>query len=198
MPVTGTTTEGMSEGDFAGLLAAAASGDEAAFARLFRDLNPPLLRYLRVAAPDWAEDLASESWLQIARDIHSFSGDERAFRSWAFAVARHRLLDHRRSAARRPQTVAEDAAGFDPADRDADPAVLADTQASTAEALRLIATLPPDQAEVIALRVVAGLDVAEVARVVGKRPGAVRVLAHRGLRRLADRLRATKSSGVTR
>jgi RNA polymerase sigma-70 factor, ECF subfamily len=51
--------------------------------------------------------------------------------------------------------------------------------------MALLATLPPDQAEIIVLRVVAGLDNQDVARIVGKTPGAVRVAAHRGLRRLA-------------
>ena len=70
---------------------------------------------------------------------------------------------------------------------------------STRAALALLAELPPDQAEVVVLRVVGGLEVAEVARIVGKRPGAVRVLAHRGLRRLARRLEgAGLVRGVTR
>ncbi len=59
---------------------------------------------------------------------------------------------------------------------------------SAQAAVELIATLPRFQAEVIVLRVIAGLDVRQVARIVGKRPGAVRVAAHRGLRELAARL----------
>jgi RNA polymerase sigma-70 factor (ECF subfamily) len=59
---------------------------------------------------------------------------------------------------------------------------------ATASAVELIATLPPDQAEAVMLRAVLGLDVATAARVLGKRPGAVRTAAHRGLRRLAQKL----------
>jgi RNA polymerase sigma-70 factor (ECF subfamily) len=59
------------------------------------------------------------------------------------------------------------------------------------EAVRRIrALLPPDQAEVVLLRVVAGLSVGEVAAVLGRKPAAVSVLQHRALRRLADRLAA--------
>jgi RNA polymerase sigma-70 factor (ECF subfamily) len=76
-----------------------------------------------------------------------------------------------------------------------DPAAAALEAQSTRAALTLIAELPGDQAEVVALRVLADLDVAEVARIVGKRPGTVRVLAHRGLRRLAARL---ESAGLAR
>jgi RNA polymerase sigma-70 factor (ECF subfamily) len=71
-----------------------------------------------------------------------------------------------------------------------DPASAALEAISSRAAVALIATLPPDQAEVVLLRVVAGLEVAEVAAITGKRPGHVRVLAHRALRRLAARLDA--------
>jgi RNA polymerase sigma-70 factor (ECF subfamily) len=57
--------------------------------------------------------------------------------------------------------------------------------ASAATILSAVAALPEDQAEIIVLRVVAGLGAPEVAQIVGKTPGAVRVAAHRGLRRLA-------------
>jgi RNA polymerase sigma-70 factor (ECF subfamily) len=61
-----------------------------------------------------------------------------------------------------------------------------------------MATLPADQAEAIVLRVVAGLAVDRVAEIMGKRPGAVRVLTHRGLRRLAQRLAADPGARVRR
>ncbi len=177
---------------FPSALAAAQRGDEQAFAVLWRDLQPALLRYLQVAASSAAEDLAADTWLDVVRGFWRFQGDEQSFRSWVFTVARHRAVDWRRRAARRPAEalpvealpaeVLVDRTGRD------DPAVAVLEGASTRAALALIAELPPDQAEVVALRVVAGLEVAEVARIVGKRPGAVRVLAHRGLRRLAARL----------
>ena len=65
---------------------------------------------------------------------------------------------------------------------------------STQAAMTLIKSLPPEQAEIIMLRVVAGLDTGDVARIVGKAPGAVRVAAHRGLRRLAGHV---AQAGVT-
>jgi RNA polymerase sigma-70 factor (ECF subfamily) len=65
---------------------------------------------------------------------------------------------------------------------------------STAAAIALVSELPPLQAEVVLLRVVAGLDTESVARLLRKSPGAVRVAAHRGLRRLAQ---LTADAGVT-
>jgi RNA polymerase sigma-70 factor (ECF subfamily) len=172
---------------FATVLAAAGGGDELAFGVLWRDLQPGLLRYLEVLAPGAGEDLASETWLRVVGRLDRFSGDESAFRAWVFTVARHRATDRwRRRARRRDQPVPLEALADLPAPDDPAGAAL-DAVASRA-ALAMLAGLPPDQAEVLALRVVAGLEVAEVAAITGKRPGNVRVLAHRGLRRLAERL----------
>jgi RNA polymerase sigma-70 factor (ECF subfamily) len=173
--------------EFPAVLAAAAAGDEHAFARLWRDLQPRLLRYFLVASPSAAEDLASETWLGVIRGLDRFQGGEPAFRAWVFTIARHEVLDWRRRAARRPVEdlpaagMAELAAADDPA---ADALELLATRAALAQ----VTTLPADQAEAIVLRVVAGLNVQQVADLMGKRPGTVRVLTHRGLRRLAERL----------
>jgi RNA polymerase sigma-70 factor, ECF subfamily len=175
--------------EFEDVLAAAAGGDEEAFGKLWRDLQPRLLRYFRVVSPAIAEDLASETWLGVVRGIARFSGGEPAFRAWVFTIARHELLDWRRRAARRgiedlpANGLVEQAAPDDPA---ADALERLSTRAALAE----VAALPPDQAEAIVLRVVAGLGVDRVAAIMDKRPGTVRVLTHRGLRRLAQRLGA--------
>lgn len=172
---------------FGEILAGARDGDEHAFAVLWRDLNPAVLRYLRIVSPATAEDTASDVWLEVCRGLDRFRGDEAGFRSWIFTVARMRAIDAARQAARRPvRTVPPDQLPDRPAADD--PAAAAAEAQSTREALALIAELPPDQAEVVALRVIAGLDPAQVAEIVGKRPGTVRVLAHRGLRRLAQNL----------
>lgn len=163
---------------------AAARGDEQAFAVVWRALQPALLRYLKVVAPDSADDLASETWLEVVRGLSKFQGGEAGFRSWLFTIARHRAIDLRRQQARRPvQSVPMEFLPELGAPDDPEAAAL-DTL-STEAAVALIARLPVDQAEVVMLRAVAGLDVAQVAAVIGKRPGTVRVLAHRGLRRLA-------------
>jgi len=188
----------MLESSFPELLAAAQGGDEQAFAVLWRHLQPAVLRYFRVAAAEVAEDLAADIWVSVIGGLDGFRGDERAFRAWVFTVARHRAIDWRRQAARRPtSSVPAELLAERPAPDDPVAQVL--EARSTRAALALVAELPPDQAEVVALRVLAGLEVAEVARIVGKRPGAVRVLAHRGLRRLAKRMEAAGlARGVTR
>jgi RNA polymerase sigma-70 factor, ECF subfamily len=170
---------------FGDVLADAQAGDEAAFTAIFRDVQPALLRYLRLIAPD-ADDVAGDTWLQVVSGLRRFRGEEQEFRAWLFTIARHRAADSGRSRARRPAVPLEltEAEHRLTSPDAADQALEA---VSTRAVLSLIASLPGDQAEIIMLRVVAGLDAREVARIVHKTPGAVRVAAHRGLRKLADR-----------
>ena len=168
------------------MLARAQGRDEEAFARLFRDAQPALVRYLRVISPEAPEDVAGETWLQVVTALEGFQGGEAEFRAWLFTIARHRAIDAARARERRIQPVP--LAGSGAAERltAPDTAEVALERAATRATLKLISALPPDQAEIIMLRVVAGLDNNAVARIVGKRPGAVRVAAHRALRRLAE------------
>jgi RNA polymerase sigma-70 factor (ECF subfamily) len=175
----------MSDAVFEDVLLAAQAGDENAFAQLWRSLNPPVVRYLRTLAPASAADLASETWLQVIRNLSKFDGGEPAFRAWVFTIARNKVLDAARHDRRRPRASTDEAA-LDHLRSPDDTAQLAMDNLSTDAALALIATLPRDQAEVIMLRVVAGLDAAAVGVILGKSPGSVRVTAHRGLRRLQE------------
>jgi RNA polymerase sigma-70 factor, ECF subfamily len=175
------------DGDFPEVLRLAACGDAGAFARLWRETHPPLLRYLWVSAGDAAEDVAADVWLDVARRIRSFHGGEQEFRGWLFTMARRKMIDRHRYEARRPVSPTGDGELLDRPTAD-DTAAAALEEISTETALTLIATLPRDQAEIIVLRVVVGLDASATAQVVGKSPGAVRVAAHRGLRTLRERL----------
>jgi RNA polymerase sigma-70 factor, ECF subfamily len=189
------------EGEFGVVLDAAAGGDEMAFARLWRDVHPVLLRYLRVLLRDTtaAEDIAADVWVDVSRRLVDFTGDEPAFRGWLFTLGRRRAIDTWRRASRAPVHLTDDVSEFDRPGRYDDTAGSVLERIDTERALALIATLPRDQAEAITLRVIAGLDVKAVAHLLGKRPGAVRVAAHRGLRTLASRLKDTSSlEGVTR
>jgi RNA polymerase sigma-70 factor, ECF subfamily len=172
---------------FAAVLSAAQAGDDAAFIRLWQETQPVLLRFLTVRAPDVADDVAAETWLAALPQLKAFTGGEGAFRGWLVAIARNKLVDVRRRSARRPEQLGD--ASMAHSSLAPDTADLAQERQATEDALRLIAQLPSDVAEMVALRVVVGLDVAEVAAVVGKSSGAVRVAVHRGLRRLETLLR---------
>lgn len=186
--------------DLTAAVRAAQDGDEEAFRLLFRTVQPGLLRYLRVLLAERAaevEDVASEAWLQIARDLATFEGDGDGFRGWAATIARNRAMDHLRKLRRRPNAdipvehLLELAGGEDTAGT-------AMASVATVDALALIARLPRDQAEAVLLRVVLDLDAESAARVLGKRAGSVRMAAHRGLRKLAKLLEQSggRSAGV--
>src|SRR5207247_11193609 len=96
---------------FAAVLAAAQEGSEAAFSLLWRDGNPPLLRYLRVIAPDVAEDVAADTWVQVVRGLAGFRGDEQSWRAWLFTTARRRSIDDGRMWLRLPTGALEEVAG---------------------------------------------------------------------------------------
>lgn len=172
--------------EFDNVLMAAQAGGEWAFAALYRDLNPRLLRYFGAQSSSMAEDLAAETWLAVARGMSSFTGGEDAFRGWLFTIARRRLIQHWRSAGRRPSSpVAPETLVDRPALDDPEASGLSALSAQQASAA-IVACLPPDQADVVLLRLVAGLDVDQVARILGKQQGTVRVLQHRALRRLGE------------
>ena len=189
----------MSPERFTTLLEAARQGSEAAWQELYDGLAPVVLGYLRANnAPD-AEDVLSESFLQVARDISRFEGDERGFRSWVFAIAHHRLIDARRHSARRPVDLSPEPP--EPTDRADDAAEEALARIGVEEVHRVLALLSEDQRAVLLLRVLGDMSIEDVAKAVGKRPGAVKALQRRGLaavkRELARRRPPARSEGGT-
>lgn len=149
---------------------------------LYRRLAPAVLGYLRAQRAAEPEDLLGEVFLQVARDLHRFAGDDDALRRWVFTVAHHRLIDDRRRRSRRPQLadgeVPEVVAPEWP--DQPDPALLA-----------ALDQLTPDQREVVLLRFVADLPLEAVARMTTRNVGAVKALQHRALEQLGRILRAS-------
>jgi RNA polymerase sigma-70 factor (ECF subfamily) len=170
----------------------ARGGDPEGFAALYRTHQPALLRYLQVLVGAEAEDAASETWLQVTRDLRRFRGGADDLRGWVLTIGRHRAFDLLRARGRRPCDPWDPATLPDSSTVDA--SVLSEESVATKRALALIAGLPQDQAEAVLLRVVCGLDAPAAAAVLGKRAGAVRMATSRGLARLAALLEDT---GVT-
>jgi RNA polymerase sigma-70 factor (ECF subfamily) len=179
---------------FEGVLSAARVGEGWALTELYRSLYPRILGYVAAVEPVEAEDVASETWLSIARGLERFRGDEAGLRALAFTIARRRILDLRRTRIRR-RTEPGDPSLLQRAGETGNVEDEAIASLGTDWAVGLIvSTLPADQAEILLLRVIGSLDAAAVGKIVGKRPGTVRVLQHRALRRLA---RTLERQGVT-
>ncbi len=92
--------------DFERVLMAAKAGAEWAWVAVYRDLAGSVKGYFIVRGALEPEDLASETFLQVARDVQSFKGDEKGFRAWVFVIAHRRLVDSWRAAGKRPQSIA--------------------------------------------------------------------------------------------
>ena len=172
--------------DFRGKLSAAEGGDEEAFAAIWRHFQPSLLRYLKVKDHALADDLAADTWLKVLGALPAFEGSEAGFRAWLFTIARNRRTDWYRGAATKLVLVETTQLALLADTNDVE--VDAEEDLATAEILDLISQLSADQAEAVALRIVAGLDVAAVATIMGRSAGSVRVLCHRGLRALERKL----------
>src|SRR6476659_4388488 len=188
----GVTDRAGASVDLGDAVGRAQQGDAEAFRLLYRDSQPRLLRYLHALAGQDAEDIASETWLQVTRDLPGFTGSYDGFRGWVATIARHRALDHLRRNTRKPPAIALPAEALAAWPTTADTAQTALDAVATGHAVALIATLPPDQAEAVLLRAVLGVDAITAGQVLGKRPGAIRTAAHLGLKTLHKKLEGTR------
>lgn len=160
-----------------GVLEAARRGDREAWTAIYHDLIGSVTGYLARGGVDEPEDVAAEVFLQVARDFHSFKGTSSAFRSWVFVIVHRRMIDWRRSRGRRAEVSGEfwpDMPGGDVEDE----AIENLEEAIVADVLDKLTTA---QRDVLLLRVVADLSLEETARVMGKRPGAIKTLQHRAV-----------------
>ncbi len=177
---------------FDDVLLAAQTGAGWAFTKLYQELAGVVTGYLRKQGAVEPDDVASETFLHVFRNIRSFEGGEAGFRSWVFTIAHHRLVDERRRASRRPATVDLDALDWmDGLDGDTTARVVDDV-ASDQELDRHLVVLTDEQRDVVLLRVVGGLSVAETAAAVDRSEAAVRQLQRRGLRALEEHLRGER------
>lgn len=165
---------------FAEVIAAAQEGSEWAWGILVRDVSPSLAGFFRVRGAADPEGLTGDVLIDVARNIGSFKGDSDGFRSWVFVIAYRRLTDDWR---RRSRRVDEKPSGLQAESNASVPSAEAEALDSLGhdEAMRMLGVLTPDQRDVIALRIVAGLTLEETARVIGKSVGSVKALQSRGI-----------------
>jgi RNA polymerase sigma-70 factor, ECF subfamily len=168
---------------FRELLSAAKAGDDEAIGGVYQNLQPALLRYLRAVAGSEAEDVASQTWLDVVAAVGRFEGDEAAFRRWVFTIARRRVADAQRRWWRRPRSVS-----FESMEEQASSDDIAARALDWQRAAEHIRRLPPDLAEIVFLRVLAGFGAEEVGLITQRPTATVRVLQHRALHRLAREL----------
>ncbi len=176
--------------DFDRVLDAARAGEPWALEVLYRDLAPPVLAYLRGQGAVEPEDLASEVFVGMVRNLRGFRGDEAALRTWVFSIAHRRLVDERRRLSRRHEEAVDPGSFSDHLalawKGDAEEEALA--RLGGRWALQALRALTQEQRAVLLLRVLADLSVAEVAEILGKSRGAVKSLQRRALLALARQI----------
>lgn len=183
------------------VVAALAERDPEAVAAAYEALADPLFRYLRSRCDDddLAADVVEATFVELLRGAPRLEGGETGLRRWMFTAARHNLLDEQRKQRRRGDVALVDEAGghevsghatdTEPSPEDGVLAAERDT-----EVRRALATLPADQQEVLELRFAGELSASEAGAVMGRSPGAVRVLQHRALKALSAALGGTDPS----
>jgi RNA polymerase sigma-70 factor (ECF subfamily) len=164
----------------------ARAGCPRAFEQIYRRLAGQVSSYLRWHRATDPDGLTNDVFAQVHRKLPQFEGDDQHFRSWLFTIAHHRMIDDRRRANRQPPVQGDvgndEGIGCGDVEEDAF-AVMAHDHVRD-----LVAVLSPDQRDVVLLRIVADLSVDEVARMLGKREGAVKALQHRALATLRRHL----------
>ena len=154
-----------------GIVSMATSGDQNAFVKLWQFFYPKILKFLYTITGD-AEDVCSEAWIKIAAAIKTFKGDGKAFVTWIYTIARNLAIDHLRTLGRRGPT--EEVLDHHNVRSDQYPS----------DVHGMLKCLKSEEAEVISLRVIAGLDVPSVAAITGKSEANIRVITHRSLNKL--------------
>jgi RNA polymerase sigma-70 factor (ECF subfamily) len=181
----------LTEHSFPSLLAAAKTGAEWAWADIYRGLAGHVTGYLASRGATEPEDTTSEVFLQMARHIQTFDGGLSEFRSWIFVIAHRKLIDDRRARARRPEPRDVEQAEANPGGDVEDEAM---RQLSIRDIRRAFETLPKAQQDVLALRIIAGLNLEETAEVLDKTVGAVKAAQHRALQSLQEQVQSEEIS----
>lgn len=165
--------------------------DPEAFGQLYDAHFDRVYRYvvIRVRNQADAEDLTQQVFLKALEHIGSYRYRGLPFSAWLFRIAHNQIVDHWKRKSREKGKVMPmeqmDEATMTGGD---DPATLAELQAGLDEVAAACETLTDSQREVISLRFAGGLSVAETAKAMGKREGAVKVLQHAALVKLRRRL----------
>jgi len=169
-------------------LARRAASDPQTFSELYHRYLKGIYRYhlARTGHVQEAEDLTAQTFLTALESLRSFRG-QGSFAAWLFGIASHKLADHFRRS--RVELPLEEAEGLHSPIPLPEEAVL--QRLDIARVARVLRLISPERAEALVLCLFGGLSLREAARMVGKSEAAVKMLVHRGLCDLQERLAAS-------
>lgn len=172
------------------LLRQAQKGDKLAFGELYEFYAPLVYRFFASHTDDNldAEDLTEDVFIKLWKALPGYRERGVPFAGYLFRIARNTLTDHYRNSNHRNNTLPIEESRIQ--DPHADPAHIV-AQGQERQNLReVMAQLRPDYQLVLSTRFISGLSPDEIAIVMGRSPGAVRVLQHRALSALRKLLSA--------
>ena len=171
-------------------IAALQAGDESAWRGFCQEFNHSVTAYAKGKGAKDAENLTGNVMEAVARSIHKFKGNHKAFRSWVFSIAHNHIVDDLRRQGRRPEAlteaIEEHVGSYEVCfDREMDP-----------DLVGVMDHLNSDQREALTLRYAWGLSCKEVAVHIGKSESATRVLLHRSLKQIRSGLSDASSENA--
>ena len=163
------------------LIAEAAKTDAGAFAALYERYYPRVYRYVyhRVGSVVDAEDISALVFMKTLEGLSGYRSRGNSFAPWLFRITRNAVVDHYRKSRNH-----SDISDLDHHSPHGDPVSHVLGNESVEELRLLVSHLSSEQREVILLRYAADLSFPEIAAILGKNEPAIRMLLHRGLRKL--------------
>ena len=174
------------------LIRRAQQGDKPAIGELYRSHVDVIYRYIwaRVRDDSVTEDLTAQVFLKALEGLPSYKPTGKPFLAWLYRIAYARIVDHWRKQQRRVEVPLEDTL---PAP-EAQPGEFLEAEADWATAIDLVAQLTDDQQDVVILRFIGEMSLADVAETVGKTVGATKAIQYRALATLARLLEKQRGS----
>jgi len=162
----------------------AASGDMEAFGQLYTIYMDRIYRYALYQVKDkmTAEDITEEVFLKAWKAIKTCKGKGKTFSSWIYRIAHNHIINIRRNFNKLSYIEVEKLRAVN------DPDLVFEMNSNQQELLDSIAELPPNQAQVITLKFIEGFENREIAKILGKSEGAVRITQLRALTALRKKI----------
>ncbi len=154
--------------------------DQTAFTELYEAYFDKIYRYivLKIGDRTEAEDMTQQVFLSALRSISSFKWKGVPFSAWLYRIAHNQIVDHFRKKTRRPSTLLDDSMQFSNGKKDSNPQLTTEHSLDMEQLLSATQRLTEAQREVISLRFTSELSTNEVAKIMGKNPGAIKALQH--------------------
>ena len=165
------------------LLGKARTGDQAAFTEIYDLFFEKIYRFIffRVGHKEVAEDLTEDVFIKAFKSLGSLT-KENSFESWLYQIARNKIIDYYRS--KKVVVALEEVENT--LEYETNVVDIVDLEAQQKTFIKLLKELSPEQQSVIKMKFLEGLENDEIAGIMNKNEGAIRVIQHRAIAKLKE------------